>query len=90
MRSLSVARGPGCGTIYDWVHGDGCVVQVGFKTWYPGAEERYIAKCQCALVTLSPSLCSVLPLSLTPGATSHSSLRPTFVSTANVGSFLDE
>ena len=23
------------------------VLQVGFKTWYPGSDERYIAKCQC-------------------------------------------
>ncbi len=35
------------------------LLQVGFKTWYPGSDARYIAKCQCVFSTCCFQFCGL-------------------------------
>lgn len=35
---------------------------MGFKTWYPGAEEGYIAKCQCVPAPPLCRTCSIVQM----------------------------
>lgn len=49
-------------------HGAAPSLQVGFKTWYPGSDERYIAKCQCVFfATCAVSVCLHLTRDVCPG-----------------------